>query len=102
LTYLRLAQLVREAGLQLKTGTYQPSSKDRDSTLQRLRIQLQVQGSWEDIRTLIYQLDTAPEFVVIDNMTLSEGRNEGGGALNLNLELSTYYQQADRSDRQVP
>jgi Tfp pilus assembly protein PilO len=90
LTYLRLSQLVREAGLQFKTSQYEQDSGERESTLQRLRIQLQVQGSWDDIRTLIYQLDTAPEFVVIDNIVLSEGRAEGG-ALELAMELSTYY-----------
>jgi Tfp pilus assembly protein PilO len=100
LTYLRLAQMVREAGLQFKTSAFQPEEAERDSTLQRLRIQLQVQGGWEDIRTLIYQLDTAPEFVVIDNIVLTEGRNEGSD-LDLSLELSTYYQVA-QSDRAIP
>ena len=90
LTYLRLSQLVREAGLQFKTSQYEQNTADRESTLERLRIQLQVQGSWENIRTLIYQLDTAPEFVVIDNIVLSEGRAEGG-VLELAMELSTYY-----------
>ena len=90
LTYLRLSQLVREAGLQFKTSQFNQDTADRESTLDRLRIQLQVQGSWENIRTLIYQLDTAPEFVVIDNIVLSEGRTEGG-ALELDMELSTYY-----------
>jgi Tfp pilus assembly protein PilO len=96
LTYLRLAQLVREAGLQFKTGAYATESEDRDSTLQRWRIELEVQGSWDDIRTLIYQLDTAPEFVVIDNIVLRQGRTEGG-ALELRLTLSTYYQ-VERGD----
>ena len=90
LTYLRLSQLVREAGLQFKTSQYEQNTADRESTLERLRIQLQVQGTWENIRTLIYQLDTAPEFVVIDNIVLSEGRAEGG-VLELAMELSTYY-----------
>ena len=90
LTYLRLSQLVREAGLQFKTSQYEQNTAERQSTLERLRIQLQVQGSWENIRTLIYQLDTAPEFVVIDNIVLSEGRADGG-ALELAMELSTYY-----------
>lgn len=100
LTYLRLSQLVREAGLEFKTSEYQPERVDRESTLQRLKIKLDVQGSWEDIRTLIYQLDTAPEFVVIDNIVLNEGRTEGG-ALELSLELSTYYQ-VGNSDRESP
>jgi Tfp pilus assembly protein PilO len=100
LTYLRLAQLVREAGLRFRTSAFEPETGDRDSRLQRLRIQLQVQGTWEDIRTLIYQLDTAPEFVVIDNIVLSSGQAEGG-ALDLGLELSTYYQ-VGKGDREIP
>jgi Tfp pilus assembly protein PilO len=88
MTYLRLAQLVREAGLQFQTSVFDPV-EDRESTLRRLRIQLAVQGSYDNIRALVYQLDTAPEFVVIDNIVLSEGTGERG--LELNLELSTYY-----------
>jgi Tfp pilus assembly protein PilO len=100
LTYLRLSQLVREAGLQFKTSEFQPEREERESTLQRLKIELAVQGSWDDVRTLIYQLDTAPEFVVIDNIVLTEGRDEGA-PLDLSLELSTYYQ-VGQSERESP
>jgi Tfp pilus assembly protein PilO len=89
LTYLRLTQMVREAGLTFKTSDYQ-TEDDRESTLRRLRIALEVQGNWENIRALIYQLDTAPEFVVIDNIVLNEGQ-QAGGALELSMALSTYY-----------
>ena len=89
LTYLRLAQLVREAGLQYKTSDYEVVD-ERESTLQRLRIQLAVQGRYDNVRALLYQLDTAPEFVVIDNIMLSEDVSQTGG-LNLRLDLSTYF-----------
>jgi Tfp pilus assembly protein PilO len=88
LTYLRLNQMVREAGLQFKASDFEPE-QPRDSTLRRLQIRLEVQGSWDDIRTLIYQLDTAPEFVVIDNIVVNEGTTDN--ALQLTLDLSTYY-----------
>jgi len=90
LTYLRLSQLVREAGLQYETSSYS-KVKDRDSTLERLDINLAVEGRYENIRALIYQLDTAPEFVVIDNIALSEG-DAGSDAQKLTLQLATYYQ----------
>jgi len=92
LTYLRLAQLVREAGLKYENSTYDPVT-DRNSSLVRLRIDLDVSGSYEDIRALIYQLDTAPEFVVIDNIALTEGNTEAAD-LKLTLQLSTYYRVA--------
>jgi hypothetical protein len=39
---------------------------------------------------MIYDLETAPEFIVIDNIVLTEGR-EGEPGLAWSLELSTYY-----------
>jgi Tfp pilus assembly protein PilO len=89
LTYLRLQQLVREAGLKYENSTYQRVT-DKDSTLERLDINLSVEGRYENIRALIYQLDTAPEFVVIDNIALSEG-DTGPGTQKLTLQLATYY-----------
>ena len=89
LTYLRLAQLVREAGLRYRTSDYEVVD-ERGSTLKRLQINLVVQGSYDNVRALLYQLDTAPEFVVIDNIVLSEEPGQAAG-LNLRLELSTFY-----------
>jgi len=89
LTYLRLAQLVREAGLRFKNSKY-TLADERNSTLRRVEILLVVEGSYENVRALLYQLDTAPEFVVVDNITLSEGAGEDR-QLELTLELSTYF-----------
>jgi Tfp pilus assembly protein PilO len=89
LTYLRLAQLAREADLDYRRATYAPVV-DSGSTLTRLQIQLVLAGTYADMRTFIYQLETAPEFVVIDNVRLAEGA-EGGGSLVVTLDLSTYF-----------
>jgi Tfp pilus assembly protein PilO len=89
LTYLRLAQLVRESGLRYKSGRMEPADEPR-STLQKLEIELEVEGSYENVRALLYQLDTAPEFVVVDNITLSERSGQATG-LELMVELSTYF-----------
>jgi Tfp pilus assembly protein PilO len=91
LTYLRLAQLARESDLRLESGTYEPLAA-RDSTLTRLRIELALSGTYSNMRAFIHQLEIAPEFVVIDNVELSEGAD--GGTLGVMLELSTYYRNA--------
>jgi Tfp pilus assembly protein PilO len=91
LTYLRLAQLARESNLRLESGSYEPVA-ERASTLTRLKIQLMLSGTYGDMRAFIHQLEIAPEFVVIDNVELSEGAE--GGALGVTLELSTYYRNA--------
>lgn len=88
LTYLRLAQLARQSNLELQSSRFTPTDL-RDGTLRQLSIQMVLSGSWPDIRTFIYQLETAPEFVVIDNVELAEGAD--GGSLVVTLTLSTYY-----------
>ena len=89
LTYLRLAQLAREAGLKLKTSSMDPREQ-RTSTLERLEISIDLEGSYDGMRAFIYQLDTAPEFVVIDDVSLSDQSGDQS-ALQLSIQLSTYY-----------
>ena len=89
LTYLRLARLAREANLDYERSSYSPTV-EADSTLTRLGIQMVLSGTYANIRTFIYELETAPEFVVIDNIQLSEGGGDGG-SLVVSLQLSTYY-----------
>lgn len=89
LTYLRLARLARASNLQYERASYDPSV-ETDSTLTRLQIQMVLSGSYADMRDFIYQLETAPEFVVIDNVQLAEG-GDGNGSLVVTLDLSTYY-----------
>lgn len=92
LTYLRLARLARDVNLDYQRATYAPVV-ETGSTLTRLQIQLVLSGAYADMRDFIYQLETAPEFVVIDNVQLAEGA-EGGGSLVVTLDLSTYYRDA--------
>ena len=92
LTYLRLAQLARESGLDYRRASY-ASVVETGSTLTRLQIQLVLSGTYPDMRTFIYQLETAPEFVVIDNVHLAEGADDGG-SLVVTLDLSTYFRNA--------
>ena len=88
LTYLRLAQLARESNLRYESSRTS-DSVERGSNLSHLRINMSLAGEWDDIRGFIYDLDVAPEFVVIDNIQLSGGGDSG--RLSLDLALSTYY-----------
>jgi Tfp pilus assembly protein PilO len=89
LTYLRLNQLAREAGLRLSNldNNVRP---ERNSTLERLEISAKLEGSYDAVRAFIYQLDTAPEFVVIDDVSLSNRAGDREG-LELSMRLSTFY-----------
>ena len=65
----------------------------RQGTLERLRISLNLEGGYDNIRAFIYQLDTAPEFVVLDNVRLRQAGGDAGG-LELAVQLSTYFRAA--------
>ena len=89
LTHLRLAQLARQANLQLGHVSYEPDEK-RKGSLARVGITMELAGTYPAMRTFIHQLETSPEFVVIDNVELSE-EAQGDNALKVRLDLSTYY-----------
>jgi hypothetical protein len=64
-------------------------AEKRSSNLTRLRTELELQGSYPSVRTFIHQLETAPEFVVVDNVELTG--DDAGMELRVKLELSTYF-----------
>jgi len=89
ITYLRLVQLAREHGLQpARTGSEPQTNKD--SALARLQMTMQLTGDYASIRRFIYDLETAPDFVVIENVALAQG-SEANAPLVLTIEVSTYY-----------
>jgi Tfp pilus assembly protein PilO len=89
ITYLPLAKLARQHRLTPEHRNLTPET-DRESQLGRLRVTMVVQGDYHDVRKFIHALETAPEFVVIDDVILSQGA-ETSAPLVLTLELSTYY-----------
>jgi Tfp pilus assembly protein PilO len=56
-----------------------------------LSSKVELAGRYRDVLAFIHKLETAPEFVVIDDVSLSEEDTEEG-LLLLTLQLSTYYQ----------
>ncbi len=89
LTYLSLAQLARQSNLRV---VHRSAGEDheRGSGLDHLRIALVLEGQYEDIRNFVYRLETAPEFVIIDDVALDQGR-DAQNTLMLTMQLSTYY-----------
>ena len=89
MTVLKLSQLARSHDVTLQRGAA-TTEELRNSPLERLVVNYSLEGTWEDVRQFIYEIETGTDFLVIDNMALTEG--EGGNApLSLALEISTYY-----------
>lgn len=95
-TYLSLAQLARKTNLRILRRVGSEENNRRDSSLGQWKIDMTLEGSYEDIRRFIYELETAPTFVVIDQMGISHGRDENR-PLVLSLSLSTYYRALDNA-----
>jgi hypothetical protein len=89
MAHLKLSQLARSHDVDFKSGTANTESL-RESTLERLIVRYSLTGDWDDIRQMIYEIETGADFVVIDNVRLVEGA-EANAPLSLDLELSTYY-----------
>jgi len=86
---LKLTQMAQEHDVTFQRSTAAPELA-RDSNLERLKTTYALTCDWEDIRRLIHAIETAPEFVVIDNVVLGEGA-EANAPLTLTLDLSTFY-----------
>jgi Tfp pilus assembly protein PilO len=93
LTHLRIAQMARQHGLRYARATSEPVP-ERNSTLTRLKTDVSLGGSYAEIRAFVHTLETAPEFVVIDNIQLAED-GDGGSSLTITLALSTFYRSTD-------
>ena len=65
-------------------------SPTKDSKLVQLKTELTLGGSYAGVRAFLHSLETAPEFVVIDNVALTES-NDAGDRVELALLLSTYF-----------
>ena len=89
ITYARLAQLAREADLIYDRRSYEPNA-NYDGSLQKVRITMVLEGEYRNVRRFIHALETAPEFVVIEEMSLTEG-TDANAPLTLTLELATYF-----------
>ena len=89
LTYVPLPNIARKANVRVIARRWSLDPSGKESKLGRLHIVTALQGEYEAFRRFIYDLETAPEFVIIDDVTLTQG--EGGKPLTFTLELSTYY-----------
>jgi hypothetical protein len=89
LTYVPLPNIARKANVKVVGRRWAPDPINKESRLGRLHIVASLQGEYEAFRQFIYELETAPEFVIIDDVTLMQG--EIGKPLTFTLELSTYY-----------
>jgi type IV pilus assembly protein PilO len=95
ITYTRLAQLARQANVKLEHGT-NAVSREKGSSLSKLTTTYTLEGDYRDVRKFIYSLETAAEFIVLENVGLtSPGEQAQSRGLAMNLDIATYFRSAN-------
>ena len=89
MTYASLPELARRTGVSYVRRSFEVEAVESESRLGRLSIRVVLQGGYDDIREFLYELESALEFVIIDEVTLTEA--SVGESITLTLSLSTYY-----------
>lgn len=89
ITYLKIDQIARAADVTPERRSYEPN-QERGSTLGKLTTTVLLTGEYRNIRQFIYQLETAPEFLILENVSLSQGA-DSEPELNVTVQVATYY-----------
>jgi hypothetical protein len=95
LTYAKLTQLAQQANVHLASGA-NAVTHEKGSKLSKLTTTYLLTGDYRDVRKFIYSLETAPEFIVLENIALtSAGDQSPGRTLGMNLDIATYFRASD-------
>jgi hypothetical protein len=90
ITYVRIPALARRTNVKFERRDQETDRVTvKGQRFGRVKTRISLQGEYENIREFIYELESAPEFVVIDGVTLAQG--DANRPLTLAVELSTYY-----------
>jgi Tfp pilus assembly protein PilO len=89
ITFFRIDQLAQQCGLRVERQTSDPKSQ-RDSNLVKFTYRASLSGEYRNIRRFVHELETAPEFLVLENLQLRQSDIENRG-LNVDVEIATYY-----------
>jgi Tfp pilus assembly protein PilO len=92
MTYTTLPALAKKTNVEWAERRTEVDAAKKDERLGRLKINMLLQGDYESLRRFIYELESASEFVIIDDVTLSQ--SDPAKPLSLALELSAYYRLA--------
>ncbi len=89
ITYGKIDKLASAADVQTGQQVYEVKP-ERDSDLSKWTATVVLTGEYRNIRRLIYELETAPEFLILENVALSQGLERDQG-LNVVVRVATYF-----------
>lgn len=89
LTYASLPALARKTNVKFLERQTESDPSAKSSRIGLLTVHTRFQGDYENLRQFIFELESAPEFVIIDDVALAQ--SDVSKPLTLTLQLSTYY-----------
>ena len=91
LLFGKVEEFSQTANVNVLDRTSEPS-RERDSDLGKLTQTVVLIGDYRNIRRFIHDLETAPDFIVLENVALSQGQ-ERDQRLNVTLRVATYFRE---------
>ena len=89
ITFLRIEQLATQNDLRLERETSN-ARPQQDSDLVKYTYTAALSGEYRNIRRFIHALETAPEFLVLEKVELTQNES-ANKALNVAVQIATYY-----------
>jgi Tfp pilus assembly protein PilO len=89
-TYTRLSQLARQTSVKLEHGT-NALAREKGSSLSKLTTTYTLTGDYRNVRKFIFAIETAPEFIIIENVGLTSPGEQQGRGLAMTLAIATYF-----------
>lgn len=89
MTYAMLPALAKKSNVRYEARTTTLADMDSDSRLGQMTIRMMLGGDYESVRRFIYEVESAPEFVILDDVVIAESAEDE--PLSLSLNLSTYF-----------
>lgn len=90
ITYLPLEHLAEESNLRLERQALSPDERNQGG-LAKLTTTATLTGEYRDIRRFLHQLETRPEFIVLENVDLSQNESELSRGITVTVQVATYF-----------
>lgn len=87
--YLPLDQLARETDLRLQRQALKPETVG--DGLAKLTTTATLTGEYRDIRRFLHQLETRPEFIIVEHVDLTQSGSERTPGISVSLQVATYF-----------
>ncbi|MEO8259813.1 MAG: hypothetical protein ABI868_20880 [Acidobacteriota bacterium] len=89
MTYTQLPALARKSDFGYQSGASEVDASTRIPRIGRLQSRLVLHGDYPSFRRFIYEVESSPEFLIIDSVSLAQA--DTAKPLLATLEVSTYY-----------